>query len=322
MANLPKTIQAQVDAADAFLEQSRTPQGSPDNQGDAAAPEPESPAADDHAPVAHTADTTPAPQAQTQQVDVWEARYKTLQGLFNQQVPELQRQVKDLTTRYQEAVAHLEKAAKPQEQVQQKPQVDPKDIDNFGADLVEMVQRVTASTLGGVVAKVDGLMNGVQQRLAVLERELQGTSQTLAHTAQESFMNQLDKAVPDWRKVNEDQRFLAWLGEVDPVLGDTRQAALSLAEKSLDAGRVVGIFRAFLNTLPPVAQAKSKLEKQVTPSSTASAAPQSTEKPVLTQKQVSEFYKDVALGRYRGRESEQAKFEAVINLAMQENRIS
>jgi len=322
MADLPKAVQAQVAAAEALLAQANTApeQGVGGNLADlgtlaqAATEQPQV-----ETPPAQEAPVVKVEQA-AMQPDVWESRYKSLQGLFNKEVPTLQNQVRELTQRLQEVEKAKVQEAQPKDT---KPSVDPKDVENFGGDLVEMVQRVAQNILGGMAAKVDGTLNGMAQRIAALEQVVQGTTQTVAYTAEQTFFAQLSKAVPDWEAVNGDQRFLAWLGEVDPVLGANRQVALDSAQKALDARRVAAIFNAFKSTLPKEpAKQSNAVEKQISPSSVAAAAPQGKpEKPVLTQKQISDFYRDVAIGKYNGRAAEEARIEKMINEAMAEGRV-
>jgi hypothetical protein len=44
-------------------------------------------------------------------------------------------------------------------------------------------------------------------------------------------------------------------------------------------------------------------------------------KVLLTEKQITDFYNDVARGRYRGREAEQQRIETEINNAISEGRV-
>lgn len=317
MATLPKAVQAQVDAAEALLASSTTPQAEPENTPveQAAETSSEQVQVEQPQPVQVSSDTKP-------QQDVWEARYKSLQGLFNQQVPELQRQVKDLNHRYQQAIESLEKVGKATEanQSASKPAVDPKDVDAFGADLVEMVQRVAQQMLGNTAAKIDGFMGSVEKRLVQLEQRLQGTTETVAQTAQETFYVQLERMVPDWQAINADQRFLVWLGEDDPLSGRSRQAALDAASGALDVRRTAAIFKAFLDTLPKQPpKANTAVNKQVSPSSVAAAAPVQTEAPSFTEAEVAELY-----ARNRRREFTPKQWEQVeqsINTAMAMGRI-
>jgi len=313
MAKLPQRIQQQIDAADALLAQANAP--APDGTSVAEQPAAEPTQQEPTAPV-----VAPEPAAPTPPTDNWEQRYRTLQGLFNKEVPGLQQQTKTLQEQLQQAQAALEKLNK-QPAPEQKPNADPKDIDAFGADLVEMVQRVTQSVLGSMAAGIDQTVKAFDTRLASVERALDSTSKVVARSAEETFFDRLTNAVPDWEQVNASGPFLAWLGELDPIHGQTRQAALDRAQADLNPDRAVAVFNAFKATLAKPAAKPDPLGKQVSPRSSASAVPTPVEKPMFTQQQITDFYGDVARGRYRGRDQEVAEIEQTINLAIAENRV-
>lgn len=318
---LPPHLQQQLDDANATLAamnkppEPPAPEPNPEPQAEPAPVDPEpAPAPTEPAPTAPT-----EPQAQTQpQPDVWEHKYKTLQGLFNREVPTLQGKVKDLEAKLQTAVERLNAAADAQAaQAAQPAPADPKDVENFGQDLVEMVNRVSQQSLANAAKLFD-------QRLAQLESALQGTTQTVAVNAEQAFFDRLTKAVPDWEQINANQSFLGWLGEVDPILGQPRQAALDHAQQTLNSDRAVAVFKAFMATLPQAPQTKpsSPVDKQVSPKgSAASAPPQQNQPKVWSQQEVISFYEAKRKGDFRGREADMQALEAAINLAMAEGRI-
>lgn len=316
MADLPKAVQQQVEAAEALLAASNQPQ-SQDAQTEAATP----PTAPQTEPT--TAKAPEPAQPQQSQDDAWERRYRTLQGLFNSEVPKLQQQNKDLSAKLQDAIARMDKLAQQPAQAPQ-PQsleADPKDVDDFGSDLVEMVQRQTQRAITSIAAKVDSVVASFEARLKVVEQQLKGTTQTVAYTAEEVFFNKLAAVVPDWEQINSSDAFLQWLADVDPVYGQPRQAALTAAQSNLDVARVAAVFNAFKGAQPKTSKAQDALAKQVSPKTAASVAPTPTEKTIVTQAQIQAFYKDVATGKYRGRDAEVAQFEAVINEAIAEGRV-
>lgn len=319
MANLPRAVQRQVEEAEAML---AATQKSPE-PSEVASEQPEStPAAE--APQINespTQEVAPAPQQAPETVN-WEHKFKTLQGIFNAEVPKLQQQNKELSVRLQEALDRLEKLTVAQQQAQpQQPTLDPKDVENFGQDLVEMVQRQTRAVLSQVANKVDAVIADFERRIAALEQAVKGTTQTLSMTAEEVFFSNLTQAVPDWEQINADERFLGWLAEIDPVYGQPRQAALTAAQQALDVRRVAAIFNTFKSQIAKPTKQDS-LAKQVSPKNAASAPPPaSAEKPVITQQQVQAFYHDLAVGKYRGREAEAKRLEQMINEALAEGRI-
>jgi hypothetical protein len=309
---LPKSIQAQVEAADAALAAMNQPA---EVQEVPVAPlTPDQPQAKEAEPPQAA---SPAPQPQP---DPWEHKYKTLQGRYNSDVPALQTQVKELKTQLETAISKLDEVAKPAAK-EQRPVVDPQDVEAFGSDLVGMVQRVAERMFGGAAKDFKDQAARLEQRLAQVEEALKGTSQTVAVTAEQAFFDRLAKLVPNWEEINANQAFLDWLAEVDPVYGQPRQVALNAAQQSLNAERAANVFKAFSATLPQQPKT-SPVDKQVSPKASATAAPSGTDnKPVYTQKQITDFYNDVARGAYRSRPQELMQIEAKINAAIAEGRI-
>lgn len=312
---LPPQIQAQVEQAEATLAAMNKPVE--DQPIEAVVNQPEPPKAQEPEPQAPVP-PAPAPQAQP---DVWEHRYKSLQGRYNSDVPALQGRVKELEAKLNEAIEKLNKAAEQAPKpVEQKPVADPQDVEAFGSDLVEMVQRTAERLFGNAARSIQEQAAQFDVRLKRLEESLQGTTQTVAYTAEQAFFDRLSKLVPDWEDVNVNEAFIAWLAEVDPIYGQPRQAALDLARQSLNAERAAAVFKTFQATLEK-APKPSPVEKQVSPKAAASSAPTPVQKPVFTQKQVTDFYNDVARGAYKGRQDEMLQIEQSINAAMAEGRI-
>lgn len=328
---LPRNIQAQVDAADALLAQTTEAQNAPPEvslEALAKLPDPslDTPPVVPQPPAAPApAEPVPTPSPAPAQTEAWEQKYKTLQGLFNKEVPALQQQVRELAKNSQQTTEQLEalRQAKQAPVEAKKPEVDPRDVESFGSDLVEMVQRVTQSYLDRITQQVVTAMDAMSGRIAQLEREVQGTTQSVAMTAEQAFFDRVTKLVPNWETINANEAFLAWLSEEDPVYGAPRQSALNAAQQSLNADRAAAVFRAFEGPLPTVVTPKvNPLAKQVSPSSVATPAPtQPAEQATLTQKQITDFYGEMARGKYRGREDEAARIELVINQAIAAGRV-
>lgn len=322
---LPRAIQRQVEAAEAILTGGNNP---PAAQEPAASPAPQEPppvvepqTQQLTEPVAPAPAPSPAPVPPAPTEVDWEKKYKTLQGIFNAEMPKLQHATKDKDATIAALSAEVEKlkntspAPEPQ-------RLDTKDVDSFGADLVEMVHRQVKAMLGPVVERVNADVVDFKARLTSVEQRLEGTTKVVATTAEDAFFSRLTALVPNWSAINQDQRFLDWLAEIDPIYGATRQAALDAAQGALDANRVANVFNAFAPQLTKQDPPKtSPLEKQTAPKAVASATPVPTEKPVYTQQQVTEFYHAVATGKYRGREAEAAQVEQLINQALAEGRI-
>lgn len=277
-------------------------------QGVAPAPAPTEPVA-----------PTPAPVAEP-----WEQRYKSLQGLFNRTTAELQASNKTLesqTVQLREEVSRLMQAqARAQEKPPERAPVEPKDVENFGSDMIEMVQRYAERVFQGLATQFGQEIGSVKARVDAIEQAVTGVSQRTDLNLEQQFYATLTALVPNWETVNATQPWLDWLSETDPVYGVPRQAALDAAFKALDPQRTANVFRAHLQSIKVTTP--ESLVNQTAPTSVAPSAPQPpAPRPIITQKFVETFYNDVARGRYVKREDERQRIEAEINSAAAEGRI-
>lgn len=301
--SLPKRVQAELDAALAL-------EGQMHEQMQQVAPAIQS-VSDLVQPAANEPPSEPQQAAPVEPVaapvapkEDFEHKYRVLQGMYTADIKTLRTQLGDIVTE----VRTLK--AQPAAPATQPAPVDPKDIENFGADLIEMVQRYAEQK-----------MAGMESRLTALEQGMNGVTQQTALTAEQAFYATLDSLVPDWRAVNENPDWLAWLNEVDPVYDVPRQAALDRAFGKKNAPQVATIFKAYKATIPAI-PAPSSLANQVAPSGAASVAPTAAPaKPFFSEKSITDFYRDLGQGRWKGRETEAAAIEAEINSAVAEGRV-
>jgi hypothetical protein len=315
---LPKAIQRQVDQAAAAEQNLQLVQAEP---GPTVV---ENVAQLLQAPPAESANplTAPAPATPPAPSEDWQQKYRSLQGIFAQKTGELQAQVKSYESQLsalQKQVADLaaHKEAKPA-----RPTADPKDVESFGADMIDMVQRYAEQVFQRLASQFGQKVTEFEGRLAGLEQKVSGVSEKTDNTLEQQFYATLGGLVPDWEQINTDPRWLQWLGTVDPIYGAPRQAALDAAHQRLDAQRVASVFKAFKASLP--AGRQDALAQQVAPSGAAGSVPAPAaqqQKSVLSAKSVEKFYRDLAQGKYAGREAEAAKLEAEIDLAAAEGRI-
>lgn len=313
---LPTQVQAQLDAAEATLAEANAQNAPPAPEEPDSLTEPPQP--DQAAPPLSEAPPEPPPPAPVN--DGFEQRYRTLQGLFNKTVPELQHQVKELQGSLSEAIQRLNQQSAKKEPVAPVKVVDPKDVAEFGDDLTNMVSRVSEAVAGQRANALEAKLAATEAQLAKLTEQLTGTTQTVAATAEQGFFDKLAKLVPDWEKINADPAFLAWVADSDPVYGVPRQDALNMAQRRLDAARAAAVFTAFAGPRQTAPKA-DPLAQMVSPKGAATAVPVSTEKPFVTQAQVVKFYDDLRRGAYRGNEAEATRLESLINAALSEGRI-
>lgn len=314
--HLPKAIREQVAQAEALQQQMQAPPAGAETVSleQLAAPQP-SPA--------------PAPEPQpepTAQGENYEHKFKTLQGMFraevNNQVAAQLQQSRQREAKLLESLQQLEQKVTTLSTQQAKPAapMDPKDVEAFGIELVEMVRRQASTEIASAVSTA---VREITTRLDSLEQMSTRASSSAAMSAEQMFYFELGTLVPDWKAINGDAGFLTWLGEVDPVYGEQRQAALDRASSSMNAERAAAVFAAYKATLAkPTPKPTSELESQVAPGR-SSGAPTNTQTQVqyVTQAQILKFYDDMRRGVYRGKQAEADAIEAAINLAIAESRV-
>lgn len=318
MSTLPKAIQREIEqakAAEAMLSQQQA------SAAETVVTEPSQLQSANEQAVAQQ--PAPAPVNPPASSENWEHKYRSLQGMFAQKTGELQAQTKQYESQLAQMQRQLDalSQARKQEETKEKSAADPSDVEAFGADLVGMVQRYAERMFRGMSEQVAAKLSEIDGRLASLEQAVHGVSQRTNVTLEQQFYAALKALVPDWEQINADQRWLNWLGEIDPVYGASRQVALDAAHQALDAQRVASVFNTYKATLPKAQTAS--LANQVAPNGAASASAPAAPaaKQTLSSKFVERFYNDVAKGKYAGRDAEMARIEAEINSAAAEGRI-
>ena len=264
----------------------------------------------------------PPPVAPTEN---WEQKFKTLQGMYNTDVPQLRTQEKIHASEVialKEQVRALSAAQQAKPAEQQPKQIDPRDVESFGADMIEMVQRYASQTYEAIRNEFGTHAAQIDSRLKELENRIVGVSTKTDSTLETQFYATLKQLVPDWREINASEAWLAWLAEVDPVYGVPRQTALDAAHERGNVEHVANVFRMFKSMQP--AKPSAALAAQVSPTGTGAgvtvvstpAAPQ-----MISSKFIQNFYADQLRGKYKGREAEAVRIETQINQAAAEGRI-
>lgn len=260
----------------------------------------------------------PAPPAQppAPSAESFEQKYKTLQGMYNAEVPGLRRQAQEQKATLDRMAEQLRALTEAKAAAPTTPQPsDADDVRAMGPDLVEYVNRIATKHASAVLAKFE-------QRVAALEGQLKGVETKTAETSEQQFYTLLTKLVPDWEEVNADPEWKKWCLTKDKTFGVARQEALNRAFGMLDADQVATIFAAYKEQLPKAPAPPPSLDLQLTPDGAGGAAPpQQPVKPMLSEAAIKAFYRDKARGLYAGQEAQANAIEAQIDLAVAEGRV-
>jgi uncharacterized coiled-coil protein SlyX len=317
---LPKAIQAEVDRATAIEQQLAQPAApAADTSAPAANTEPATPAdvpVEQPAEVAHQPDETPA---QTESEDIYRRRYEALQGKFNAEVPRLTRQVQESERLIAQMQADLqalrEKVKSEPEQPQQSSQ---KDVEEFGADLVAMVNRLAAEAATNAARRLEAKF---REELAKVGSHVGTVTQQVEESKTNEFWGAVLHFVPDWDAVNSNPAWVAWLDTRAPGSLHTYRALAEEAIAQFNPEPVVELAKLWKSQQAPAAPAgkKPELQKQVSPPAARASGPAPDTAPVFTMKDVEQMGDPRFIARMS--EAEYAQRSAAIDQALVEGRI-
>jgi hypothetical protein len=210
------------------------------------------------------------------------------------------------------------------------PLVTDKDVEAFGSDLIDVIDRKAREVAETLVGSK---MTELEVENRKLHDQLTGVTERQVLNDRQAYFTELARQVPDYEALNVDQGFMDWLADVDPLSGSPRQEYLNRAWTAFDANRTAVLFNAYkqlkapASTPPaqqePVSQAKQQLQRQVAPSrSSAPSDPApSTPSKIWTTQEIEGFYADIRKGRYWGKDAERAQIESEIDQAVAQGRI-
>jgi hypothetical protein len=245
--------------------------------------------------------------------DPWEVKYKVLAGKYSAEVPRLSEENKDLKARLSELEAKISQLSAPPDPLSSSKLTPEEVVERFGEDF--------ASAVGAVAARI------ADSRADTLRKELtpkmDQVEQRMAKSARELFMGDLTKLVPNWKQIDIDDGFTAFLDEVDPMTGYPRRKFFNEADQSNDAARVARFFTTYTGgTTAPAGKTRqsSSIEQQLSPDTSRVSAPTPPGKKVWRRGEIAAFYADARRGRFKP--DEYQRIESDIFAAQRENRIA
>lgn len=242
--------------------------------------------------------------------DYWNHRLKTVEGIARAQArKDAEKEFKSQIEQLQQQIAELKKA----QQSAAPAQFDlsgflsDKEIEdlNLDKDHLKVISRIAQKASQDAVERAVEQL--VSEKLAPVEQKVKANEEDNQRRREQLFWGAIDTAVPEWSNINSDERFLVWLGEVDPLIGAQRQALLTAAQESLDAQRVIAIFKAFLGTISkpnPQEQVQRKPAPAPEPVASTPAVTSKDGSVSPSQSEIREFYKRVSLGKISAKEKE------------------
>ena len=276
-------------------------------------------------PAAPAPDAAPAPVAAPQGEVDWEARYNSMKGRFDQSqrtIGSMQGQMSELGDELVRTQSLLTPRQPLQQQQPARLLTDQERAD-YGTELIEVVQKAA--------------LEAVAPEITTLKQQNQQLRQKVAQQDQQGIFAALDQAVPNWREINESDRFKAWCRLPDLYSGVLRGRLLNDAFRAGQAPRVAQFFRGFLTeevatgqqsvTLPSAVERTAAVPLETLaapgrakPATGADSTSAPADKPIITRQQIAAFYDQVRRGAYAGRDADKARDEAIIFAAQREGR--
>ena len=323
---IPAAVQKQVDQAEALQAQLYTVEEQASAEAEQTAPEEvvaETPSNVVELPrQAEPAQVeTPKPVEASDAEKYWKQKFDSLQGKFNAEVPQLYQKLKEQET----ALAKLT------EQVQTRAETptpddntrDSKDVEDYGADLVDMVNRkaesIARKAVAAEIAKLRGEFGAVQEQVGQVSNQVY-------QSESDKFWTGVMNLVPDWKQIDADPNWIAWLDTTPEFAEDTYRELASKAIAKGDAQKIANLvtkWRGPQEAAPqaPVqpSQAQAELRRQVAPSTAKSSNPPPQGGKVWSMAEY-EAAMDVRNVRRLG-QKEADRLEAEANLAVAEGRV-
>lgn len=335
---LPRSVTQAAEIANSFYQPAPGADAQPDpaaiqqpaeSQPQQPQPEPQQPA-----PAQAQGDPQPAPQpdpapAQAQP-DNWEHRYNSMKGRYDQALETINLMQGQMTDLGNELMRTQAMIGTPQQAQQPAPLITAQDVEQYGSDMLDVVQRAA--------------VQAVQPELKKLESENEELRKTIKKNAFSNVNQTLDQHIPNWKEINRSREFKQWLSLLDIYSGQVRGKMLNAAYQAADAPRVVAFFQGFLQDLAtaghvpqpqpqPTPQPAEQPAREPAVQLASLAAPgrprpasggtqiTDTSKPSFTRQQVQSFYNDVRRGAYAGRDADKNVLEQQIFAAQREGRI-
>lgn len=286
----------------------------------------------------------PEPPPPQQPPDDWQNRYRTLQGKYDHEVPQLTAHIRHL----ENLIATMQAAPAPPAQAPsaQAVQITDEDYSTYGEDFVESTRRWAR-------AEVQQDLENMRAQLEELRGHAQQTTGDRLKDRVRAALNRDPEIAHIWEQLDTDQGFNAWLQDFDPFSGHRRIDMLREAYAGGDAVRTGRFFKAYLHehtdpsrmlpapaqTPPPVTQGspynggnghygngagRVDLAAYAAPgrASNATPGPGAPERRLWTNRDIQAFYEGRLKGRFKGREREADQIERDILAAAQEGRVS
>lgn len=278
-----------------------------------------------------SADAPPVPEVpppNDPNADSWERRAKSMEGRYKRAENDIMAMSNQLASMQSLMASMQSKQLSHETPPELRPQsfLTQEEVNEYGSEFLSVVAKKAKE-------EVSPELSTLKQQLSRLERQFEGNAEQNNARARFELEATLDNKLPPWRDINVLPEFHAWLALPDMYSGAIRHELLRAAYAQNNTPRVLAFFKGFLDqeaAYVPQGQEPRQAEDGKVPlaslaapgrAKTAAATGAPAEKPFITRAQISQFYADSAAQKWRGREAEKNRLEAMIFEAEREGRI-
>ena len=248
--------------------------------------------------------------------DGWEHKFNVLKGMFDKQrgidsdsISQLQNQINTLM-RMTEKPTTIQDTFHPETPSKEDYGMTEEEIEALGGeDFVESIRKISAA--------------GAAPQIAALTSEVTGIKKTQLDVAEDNFYGQLNLLCPTWAAINKNDAFEVWLMEPEGLSGIPRRNFLTSAYDDKDAVTTARYFNSFAAAVTSPPNLNPQVLEDVIPlnSGGGSELPTTPQGTIYSGKSINNFFRDVGMGKFKGREDEAKAIEADIFAAQNEGRI-
>lgn len=247
----------------------------------------------------------PAPEPSP---DVWEQRYKTLQGKYNTEIGRLQESLRALQAENEflkGKLATLEEMVHSQSQ--------PATPAPSQEDALAVIKDTLPEVYDALIKYTSQFVR--KDEIPNIEETVNSKVQPIVQT---TFKTTLTSLVPDWEILNTDQDFIDWLQRPAPYTDKTLHELMLEYFNQGDAHKVAQFFLDYKKEKQASSQSSPPSTSVAPPRRQAAVSQPQSPRPIRRD-EIVQFYRDSALGRYSP--EQKAQMEAEIMKAIQENRV-
>ena len=283
------------------------------------------------APQGQAQDTLPPKKPEDTQPPVdYEAKYLTLKGKYDAEVPRLNQTIRTLQDSQAQLVHEIETLKRTTPETKNEPatgidSVDFVKLGEYGEDF---------GKLGAVIEDLNRKLSDTQRELSATKAQLGNVSETQQVTEQQArtqYMSSVRAGVArlggDFDTLNTDPGFLNFLRQYPEGENQSRLAMLNQYEIYLNLDGALGFFKEYLSSKShvqrePAANKLPNVQPTSLPPGTDVNLGIPTSTKTWTRKEISQFYIDKSKGKYKGREEECRKLELDIFQAPTQGRVT